>query len=516
MSDNNSLNPEELLNRAIAGLRQQEVPEKPNTEFAFPPYRSSSSRPAKVSTRLRSIIMSRIFKIATFVTIAFLAAMGIVWFILLSASSSPPFAFADVQKAAAEVHTVSYRVQVFMDDKAAQSFKITSIEPDLLRDEAPDGHVIIMNLKTSRSLCIIPDIRKVEIRPLYPSTSAKRTFADWLATLRNIPAQSTGKGIEMVVDGRKAIEFSFKESTYEFLALVDRDKMLPLRMEMDLGVQPISGVHVRHVYTDFIFDEQIEESLFNPTPPEGFEVIQYESQPAVAGDKSLVLIAGVGIGPVKFGMTAKQVVELIGTPDHIDKIEGSVLPLPVNPANSKELPKGMKRLDEKALRDLINGRDLIKSGKKETIEEVLKGSRVVMTLDDLDKAELSKLPKKVIKEKLIYDSRGFEITVDCQEGVMAIICKSQAELGPTVRDFQGMTKDGITVGNSWDDVLKAYGEPDEKIDKCILFYIRLGWEFRFQTSKLSSIHLTKPSADQEKEIIPMGKSNKVIKRVKRP
>jgi outer membrane lipoprotein-sorting protein len=71
-------------------------------------------------------------------------------------------------------------------------------------------------------------------------------------------------------------------------------------------------------------------------------------------------------------------------------------------------------------------------------------------------------PDKIDRTSLDYSSRGYGILVSPQRGVVQIHCFSQASFAVKVKDFAGKTKEGIAMGASSADIIKAYGEPDSK------------------------------------------------------
>src|SRR5262249_32491821 len=96
-------------------------------------------------------------------------------------------------------------------------------------------------------------------------------------------------------------------------AWVDPQTKIPLRMATTTEITSIIA-----------FDRPLDAKLFDLKPPEGYEVETFgvpalQAEPAAkAKDAAEMVVApSVGIGPVKFGMTADQVIRLLGEPDKI-------------------------------------------------------------------------------------------------------------------------------------------------------------------------------------------------------
>jgi hypothetical protein len=98
---------------------------------------------------------------------------------------------------------------------------------------------------------------------------------------------------------------------------VDPETKLPIRMEsltQDNTKGPQSAIY------DFAFDQPLDPALFSFDPPEGYKVTTMgvaNLQPPP--DKPELLAPevkpGVGLGPVQFGMSREEVIELLGKPD---------------------------------------------------------------------------------------------------------------------------------------------------------------------------------------------------------
>jgi len=94
---------------------------------------------------------------------------------------------------------------------------------------------------------------------------------------------------------------------------------------------------------------------------------------------------------------------------------------------------------------------------------------------------------------LDYLSRGYSFLVSPQRGVAMINCYTQATFVVKVKDFAGQTREGVRMGASAADIIKAYGEPDanEKDGATTrLRYRKLGLEFTLFSDKLVQFSLS--------------------------
>jgi len=78
------------------------------------------------------------------------------------------------------------------------------------------------------------------------------------------------------------------------------------------------GVEITETAGNFVFDRELDESLFSTEPPSGYDVETrtFPKQPdPTSAETKLVLTPKVGLGPARFGMTKDQVIKVLGQPD---------------------------------------------------------------------------------------------------------------------------------------------------------------------------------------------------------
>lgn len=95
-------------------------------------------------------------------------------------------------------------------------------------------------------------------------------------------------------------------------------------------------------------------------------------------------------------------------------------------------------------------------------------------------------------EQLDYRTRGFSIIVDSQDGFAIISCRDSQKGALYARAFKGQTDKGIRIGDSRDEIVRAYAEPDvetakskkHKGDSNTLSYHSLGMQFMLVKDRL--------------------------------
>ena len=80
-------------------------------------------------------------------------------------------------------------------------------------------------------------------------------------------------------------------------------------------------------------------------------------------------------------------------------------------------------------------------------------------------------------------------------GVTTISCVAQVQMAVRVRDFSGKTDQGISLGASMADIIRAYGEPNSKstnMGSTFLDYGKLEAQFTLVSDKLVGMIFNRP------------------------
>jgi hypothetical protein len=137
------------------------------------------------------------------------------------------------------------------------------------------------------------------------------------------------------IDGRKAMVFRveikelpkiYKMPTWK--VWVDPKTELPIRLEG--SVEDENGKKVKQAMYDIEFDQPLDPSLFSFTPPEGYTVqtsgiTNFPELPDKPELRAPEIIPGVGLGPIRFGMSREKIESLLGKPDGYEGNQTSLL-----------------------------------------------------------------------------------------------------------------------------------------------------------------------------------------------
>ncbi|MEX2142494.1 MAG: hypothetical protein WD894_24790 [Pirellulales bacterium] len=448
---------DQLLDEVLIQIREQDVPAYPRESMAARLDALSNKRSVGHEVRHR---FSR-WRAWQWLAAGALAAgivIGAFW-LLTAGDSNRALAFADVQQAVGETQTIRYRILHYSNNPSYLSqYEVEPGEPTVsqlyysgnrVRNEQPLGMVSIVDFDKGVSMFIWQRLQRAVISPIYGTENQKRSL-DFRMKLRNFPESGAKKLPDRKVNGRMVSEFVLQIDDQDYTVTVDPKTKLPIRMEVVRKKQPEKGQgEVREVYTDFVFDAPLDESLFRIEAPAGYEVVNRvprNDQPQPPETMQLVVSPEDGIGPVTYGTKVADIVRLLGEPDWRDDKE-DVGPVPFPGAEPH--PKAVKK----------------------------------------------------VRTELAYDRRGFRLMADDKRGLYSIHCfNKRGGVISTELGFRGKTKEAIALDASLDEVLKTYGKPDAQMDSLYLFYRKRGYEFMFRDKKLVSIQVRRPDPNAEMEV----------------
>ena len=222
-----------------------------------------------------------------------------------------------------------YQCFIFNGDDDPIVFKVSCLGGDRVRSEISGGEVEIVNRKEETMMTVLHANRTAVIESMYPSPEYSKMMADSFARFRTLREKASRRIGERELKGRKVIDFLVKLDDRDYTVTVDSETKLPIRMEFAMERLAATGRRYRELWTDFVFDAPLDESLFAITPPPGYTVerrLRPKSEPAAKDDRSLVISPETGLGPVRFGMTEEQIVKALGKPDRYATTESTMPP----------------------------------------------------------------------------------------------------------------------------------------------------------------------------------------------
>lgn len=412
-----------------------------------------------------------------------------IWFRPVGMGTS--IAFADVQQAIRRIETA-----IVVSEHPERPFWNHRIlyrrDSDLVRKEWQNG-VVYINDGRGKQLALNPRDKTAQLCVGNYSDSSSRDYLDDLANVQHDSIHELG---ERTFDGQTLVGFALKpHGALAHLGLLTREiwvdpkTRLPVREEC-IATDPDDLVSaIWRSTTFYTFNEPVDESLFQMTPPEGYTTLEGHHwhrtmSPPVAelpDDPNLAspeIDPQRGIGPARFGMTAKEVVRVLGRPDEMN------YGLEFSPEDKRRYEKMRDELFKKTSQE-VKEKNLDAFGEDRLRQEMIK------------KLNSEFRPTGVSGVHIDYQARGFSLIVDQEKGLRAIFCLAGNN---AIGDFTGKTSKGIGMGSTLAETEKAYGPADMKHEdpdrnEASLYYKSLCLLLHFKDDRLYDLSINLADKD---------------------
>jgi hypothetical protein len=269
------------FDRFLKGKMETEVPAEVETRLrrhlmAFREKMDST----QANRQQRAGIVATLFPhwrraIAYGVPIAAVLAIGLL-LLITSGGFNPAKAYAQAIERLKQARTMTFKVRLPDGYMLPQSgvppmslrMEVMCKEPNLIRQQMPEGIVAIIDLTQKQGITLIP--QKMECIGLDLSQMpADKTQVNILEEMRKIPARATEILGQRVLDGRTVQDYRVTTEGLDTIVSVDVQTGDIARMEGRF----INAPGMNMVMSDFRFDVSLDDSLFDLTPPEGYRKI---------------------------------------------------------------------------------------------------------------------------------------------------------------------------------------------------------------------------------------------------
>ncbi len=196
---------------------------------------------------------------------------GSICLILVFGLSSNVTVWAQVQDALKSIHTASYSVANMIDDRPALTWKVTIMGEQLCRVEQPNGVYLIFDVQGKKVMEVNRSESKVRITENLPIAEDHNLLAK-LANLGAAAAQGRPRVPHREIGGVKAAGFVLQENGVQYHVWVDPSRHLPVEVERVVTESDNPAPTVVERWSDFRFDEALDQSQFVFEPPKGFAV----------------------------------------------------------------------------------------------------------------------------------------------------------------------------------------------------------------------------------------------------
>jgi hypothetical protein len=284
MNTNDENRLEQNVDRAVRALKTPPVPDGPPPEAlaAALAAGAAGTQPKTRSLKERIASMNRFLKTAAALSAAaVIVAASLVAFFVWTGGHSGGLAIADVLKSIT-AKTAKFTITARMEPQPAgmppeQTMHILVME-NLVRQELPGGIHQVMDFKSSRSVTIIPQQKKVMVMKMtgLPQEAKGQMSNDFFGELRRRIEELRGSGPKDVewlgekdFDGRPARGFHKHVEGMDITVWADAETCLPVQMEMRYG----GGAQQYFVtMSNFELDMPLDPALFSMAVPEGYTV----------------------------------------------------------------------------------------------------------------------------------------------------------------------------------------------------------------------------------------------------
>ncbi len=226
---------------------------------------------------------------------------------------------AEVQRQVAATKNLAFTMSHLVDGESKDSLRFVVRDDGVVRNGSDDGFAI--SSFRDRKAIIVQSKEKRAIVMEGTAFRIPETF-DFYRLIREIAKDSVQDLEDRRIEGQLCkglkVQLKLPDSQNRMADVwVDPETKLPVLIEM---IDRKDGHEQVERFDRFEYDRPIPDRFFSMTPPDGFKVETYgiSTLAPVAADRAVsapTLTPLVGIGPAKFRMTEKEVIEALGKPD---------------------------------------------------------------------------------------------------------------------------------------------------------------------------------------------------------
>ncbi len=283
--------------------------------------------PLRRPTIWRTIMKNPITKLAAAAVIIIAVLAGIHFFgdsINMTGS-----AYAEVVERLQNARTLTYTVESNSGVEYIPSItmEIAFKEPGYMRMTAPGGFVSIIDSIQGKGLTILPPKKQfIEMEISNLQNDPAQQNINVIEKLRSLPERADEQLGTSEIDGREVQGFRITEEGLINTVWIDIQTRELVLVEMEfLNAPGMSGT-----MSDFRFDVELDDSLFNLTPPDGYTRLEIQVDTDEVSEENLIEFLRLWTTWVKDGRfpptldptkLAKSSMEMVKTGEFVDEGE---------------------------------------------------------------------------------------------------------------------------------------------------------------------------------------------------
>jgi outer membrane lipoprotein-sorting protein len=281
MSKPNEFSPEDLLERSLAEMRREALPDGPPDQLVARTLEALKSAEGGAPTTLKlntqgNKTMRFLMKLAA--VIALVSGIAAMLFI---ANHTTSVALGDVVNKIRDAHTMtcSATVESPADAKHPMTMKMYINQAFRMRIESQTGAVQIFDHAAGKILMLDVNTKQATVASTGAGRPAAAGAGGWIGAIKSLNVKDSKDLGEKEIDGRKAKGFLVNKEGTQFILWADPVTGDPILISVEI---PMSGKFIKVVMSDFVIDGTLDDSLFSTDPPEGYTVRNVDASQTIS------------------------------------------------------------------------------------------------------------------------------------------------------------------------------------------------------------------------------------------
>ena len=246
--------------------------------------------PKHLFSNWRYIMRQPIARVAAAIVIIIMVSGVALWF----SGGGTKAAFADFVASIVEAKSAKFKVTAEVEGQPPITIPAMFLAPAGLRQELPGGMVNIVNtaqgemktlsLDTKNKKATIMNFANMPKDKMPKNANFFTQLQSQLSNAKENPDVKREPLGEKEIDGHQAIGYRIIYTGMTMNFWGDPKTNLPVRIEQSMDFIPNTKI----TWTDFQFDVNLDESLFNITPPDGYTIMDVPVDASQPSEKDLI------------------------------------------------------------------------------------------------------------------------------------------------------------------------------------------------------------------------------------
>ncbi len=235
----------------------------------------------------RTIMRSRITKLAAAAVITITVLVGVNYFIDSIGVATP--AFADIVRPFLSAHTATFKTTMKVEGAPTQILEGMFMEPVHMRQTSTEGVTVISDLQQGKIVTLVPAQKQAVVIEMQniPEDKDQSQFNFFHEVRKRIlKAQETeDESVEFLgeqeINGVLAVGYRIRKYGENMTIWANKEMKMPIRLE-------ISNGPVTNIMSNIVFDVELDKSLFDLKVPEGYTVRTMQIDASEPKEKDLL------------------------------------------------------------------------------------------------------------------------------------------------------------------------------------------------------------------------------------